>query len=102
MENKPELVRYAYLKKHNRRIEFSVWKLNNEVVANFRFKRLAGEWNKRNILSTELGLTVTTAAVIKDILQMLFTDTEFLKLADTELSELYKNKFTAETDIANK
>lgn len=102
MENKPELVRYAYLKKHNRRIEFSVWKIRDEVVCNFRLKRLVGNWKKRNILSTEFGMTVTTAAVIKDILQMLFTDTEFLRLADTELSELYKNKFTAETDIANK
>ena len=101
MDKKPEIVRYAYLKKQNRRITFSVWKINDEIVTQFEFKRLVGNWKERNIFSTECGFTITTAAAIKDILQMLFTDTDFLKLADTEMSELCKNKFTAKTDISN-
>lgn len=100
-QSKPELIRYAYLKKHNRRITFSVWKIKDEVVTQFEFKRLVGNWKERNILCNEIGFTVTTTIVIKELLELLFSDKDFFKLVENEISELSENKFTLETDIAN-
>lgn len=99
MENKPELLRYASLKKRNRRIIFSAWKIKDEVVTQFTFKRLVGNWKERNILSNEIGFTITTTIVIKELLELLFSDKEFFKLVEHEISELSENKFTVETDI---
>ena len=102
MDKKPEIVRYAYLKKQNRRITFSVWKINDEIVTQFEFKRLVGNWKERNIFSNEIGFTVTTTIVMKELLQLLFSDKEFFKLVENEISELSENKFALETDIANR
>ena len=104
MENEieqPELIRYALLKKRNKRIEIFVLKdpSDGKIAVSIDSKRLVGDWKERNIRTSSVCYGVESFMVINDVFNLLLGDPLFLKSINRELGQIGKDKMTCSTNI---
>lgn len=98
-EKKP--VRWAQLRKKNRRIEIVYYDLEDGALITIYTKRLIGNWKDRNIQKSTVGYGMESMAVIVNVLQHLFEDSEFVKRTNRELGQIEKSdKFEIGTNIS--
>lgn len=96
----PEMVRYAYLKKKNKRIMISVHKHADDTLSVVvETIRLFGTWKDRHIRKSAVAYGIESFFVIHDISAMLLGDPLFMKLANREIGQMYKDKMNCITDI---
>lgn len=104
MENeKHERLRFALLKKRNKRIEIMVLKEveTGDVSITVYTKRLIGSWKDRNIYTSGVCYGFETFSALSDIFAMLCGDPLFLKTTNRELGQVLKDKMTCRTNIGS-
>lgn len=88
-----DLIRYAYLKKRNKRIIISVYKCEDGTVAIIQNTiNLVGDWKDRRISETSIVLGMESFIFLTDIYNMLLNDPFFLKITNAERGQISKDK----------
>lgn len=97
---KPEMIRFAYLRKKNKRIYIGVFRVPDDTITvTIRTTRLVGTWKERHIIKAEVHYGYESISVITDVLTMLFQDPVFLKASNREQGQVEKDKMRCLTDI---
>lgn len=106
MENKkqeksqPQMLRYALLRKKNKRIEILALKDHDgSVVICILAKRLIGSWKERRIIIAEVSYGIESFLVINDVFSMLIGDPLFMKEINKEIGQIQKDRMTCQTNI---
>lgn len=98
-DKRPTLLRYAILKKKDKRIFISVHELpEGEISIVIRTKKLVDR-KTRHIHTSEVIYGLETATIIKDMLTMLYEDPLFLMKSNREIGQLQKDRMVCTTDI---
>ena len=99
MDNEKRFLKFAFLKKKNRRISILAGETKDGLLAfEINTKRLIDR-KTRHIQSTSVLYGVETMTIIKEVIGMLYDDPEFMMKANKEMGQIAKDKMKCETNI---
>jgi hypothetical protein len=86
-----EIIKFAEYKGKNRRILFHTHLNENEDTYTIISTKRLIDFNKREILKTEILYSLETLTTIREIMNILFDDPEFNKHTNREIGQIQKN-----------
>lgn len=96
----PEILRYAILRKKNKRVEILVLKSHDGTVGIVILtKRLFGDWKERRIIESNVHYGIESFMAIYDIFNMLIGDPLFMKEINREVGQVQKDRMNCQTNI---
>lgn len=100
IDTEPKLLKYAWLKKKNKRILITAFKHPDDTFSvSIETTKLIGGWKERNIQRASVGYGLETFMVLQDIFGFLIADPAFIKATNREMGQLAKERMTCQTDI---